>query len=111
MAKNVGGRKGKEAEREHIGFRARPDLKRRLEAAARASTRSLSQEIELRLEQSLGFGAQMVLSRGDTWAPAYFDGNTLVFLLGWDSPPELVAISMKPDQVTKLREYFGGGEE
>jgi predicted transcriptional regulator len=53
--RNFGGRpkrKPKRGERVHVGFRVPPDLKRRLEAAAKTSTRSISQEAELRLEQS-----------------------------------------------------------
>ena len=46
-------RKAKPGERVHLGLRVSPDLKRHLERAAVQSTRSLSQEVEFRLEQSL----------------------------------------------------------
>jgi hypothetical protein len=39
-------------ERVHLGLRVSPKLKRQLERAADASTRSLSQEVEFRLEES-----------------------------------------------------------
>ena len=47
------GRKPKPSERVHLGFRVSSHLRRRLERAAKESTRSLSQEVELRLEESL----------------------------------------------------------
>jgi hypothetical protein len=55
-AKTLGGRSGrkpKPGERVHLGFRISPRLKRRLKRAAKESTRSLSQEVEFRLEESL----------------------------------------------------------
>jgi TraY domain len=57
MRKNFGGRPGrkpKPGERVHLGFRVSPELRKKLAAAATSSTRSLSQEIELRLENSFG---------------------------------------------------------
>jgi hypothetical protein len=47
------GGKPKPSERVHLGFRVSSHLRRRLERAAKESTRSLSQEVELRLEESL----------------------------------------------------------
>jgi hypothetical protein len=52
--KSFGGRprkrKAKPGERVHVGLRVSPELKRHLEDAAKQSTRSLSQEVEFRLE-------------------------------------------------------------
>lgn len=45
-------RQPRPGERVHLGLRVSPELKRRLERAAEQSTRSLSQEVEFRLEQS-----------------------------------------------------------
>jgi hypothetical protein len=53
--KKFGGRPGRKpapGERVHLGFRVSPDLKRKVERAAKDSTRSISQEAEARLEQS-----------------------------------------------------------
>ena len=55
-AKKLGvrpGRKPNPSERVHLGLRVSPKLKRRLERVAKESTRSLSQEVEFRLEESL----------------------------------------------------------
>ena len=56
-ARNLGGRPRertpKPGERVHLGLRVSPKLKRQLERAAAESTRSLSQEVELRLEESV----------------------------------------------------------
>jgi hypothetical protein len=55
MAKSFGGRPKREpepGERVHLGFRVTPDMKNRVEAAAAASGRSISQEAEFRLERS-----------------------------------------------------------
>lgn len=55
-ARKFGGRprqrKPKPGERLHLGLRVSPELKRKLENAAKESTRSLSQEAEFRLEYS-----------------------------------------------------------
>ena len=45
-------REPKPGERLHLGLRVSPSLKRKLERAAAQSTRSLSQEVEFRLERS-----------------------------------------------------------
>jgi len=45
-------RKPKPGERVHLGFRVTPDLKRRVEALAKKSGRSISQEAELLIERS-----------------------------------------------------------
>jgi len=49
------GREPKPGERVRLGIRVSPRLKRRLERAAKEGTRSLSQEVEFRLEQSLAW--------------------------------------------------------
>jgi hypothetical protein len=41
-----------EGERRHFGFRVTPEMKAHIEAAAKASGRSMSQEVEFRLEQT-----------------------------------------------------------
>ena len=53
-------RKAKPGERVHLGLRVSPELKRQLERAAEQSTRSLSQEVEFRLEQSLDVHAKVM---------------------------------------------------
>lgn len=45
-------KKAKPGARMHLGLRVSPELKRKLEDAAKQNTRSLSQEVELRLEFS-----------------------------------------------------------
>ena len=41
------------AERMHFGFRVTPEMKQRIESAAAQSGRSMSQEVEFRLERSI----------------------------------------------------------
>ena len=58
--KNFGGRRKREpeaGERVHAGLRVTPDLKGRIERAAAKSGRSLSQEMEFRIERSLSLDA------------------------------------------------------
>jgi len=54
-----------EGERTQLGLRVTAEMKRKLEAAALESGRSLSQEAELRLEQS--FEREFILKSMQRW--------------------------------------------
>jgi hypothetical protein len=71
----------KPGERVPLGLRITPEMKRRLEMVAVMKGRSLSQEVELRLERSLDLGRHLTIARGDLWAPVLIhEGKVLISL-------------------------------
>jgi hypothetical protein len=74
--KSFGGRpaarKTEAGQRVHIGFRVPPDLKRKVERAAKDNTRSISQEAEIRLANSFlrqdAFGGPEIMQVYDLMA-------------------------------------------
>jgi len=104
MAKNFGGRPKREpeaGERVHLGFRVTPETKAKVEAAAAAGGRSISQESELRLERS--FEQQALLPQ--VLALAYGDHLAGVLMAigaamrdGCQSARFITGAALKPDQ-------------
>jgi hypothetical protein len=82
-------------------------MKDALLAAAERSGRSLSQEVELRIHQSLESEGHLILTRGgEAWAPAFFEGRELRLLLGDESPADVIVLRVNAADVQRLRGYF-----
>jgi hypothetical protein len=107
MRKSVGGRPKQKTEgREHIGFRAPLDLKRRLEASAEASGNTLSKEIDERLERSYGLSGQITLCLGDQYASVQLHRDELLIWLTEDSPT-VSAVLQFTENLELFKEHFG----
>ena len=59
----------KPGERVPLGLRVTPEMKKRLEKAAIRNGRSISQEVELRLERSLDLSRHLIMAHDDRWSP------------------------------------------
>ena len=107
-------------ERVPLGLRVTPEMKRRLEAAATKKGRSLSQEVELRLERSLDFARHLIIAQGDLWSPVLIHNGELLIGIGDDprdypvplgAPPhqeDVVALKISEDDLARLMRYFAG---
>jgi hypothetical protein len=108
----------KPRERVPLGLRITPEMKRQLEMAAVIKGRSLSQEVELRLERSLDIGRHLTIARGDTWAPVLIHGDELLISLSshpvppGEPPTHLDAVvafnGVDENDLQRLVNYFGG---
>jgi hypothetical protein len=88
----------KPGERVSLGLRVTPEMKQRLEQAAVRKGRSLSQEVELRLERSLDFAPHLVIARGDLWSPVLIHNGELLIGLGDDPRDYPVPLGATPHQ-------------
>ena len=92
-----------EGARVSLGFRVTAEVKRKLEAAAIKKGRSISQEAEIRLEQSLATDKHLTMSRAGEWAPVLFGNQTMIIYVGeW----EIVSIPITTGQRDKLMNAF-----
>jgi hypothetical protein len=102
-----------------LGLRVTPKLKLELELAAILNGRSISQEAELRLEQSLDIARRLVIARGPLWSPILIHKGELLVGLGDDPrdysagqiPPHqehIVTLKISADDLKRLRNYFDG---
>ena len=107
----------KEGERIQLGLRVTPRMKLELEGAAIKNGRSLSQEVELRLEASLQVEQIPVLMFGGRWAPVLFskDAEEISVLLGSGGDVDdlggfLIPLKAeKEGDVRLIRTYLSGG--
>jgi hypothetical protein len=101
-----------EGERVSLGLRVTADIKRRLEAAAIKKGRSISQEAELRIEQSLRADNHLTLSKGAYWSPILFAGGQLLIYVDEE---EVITLDISPQDKRKLLyaidEYWPEDEE
>jgi predicted HicB family RNase H-like nuclease len=70
-------------QRVSLGLRVSPELKRALGAAAKASGRSLSQEAELRLENSLKSDSSLMLIQGHRATSVFFYDEKVLVPVGY----------------------------
>lgn len=110
----------KPGERVALGLRITPEMKRNLERAAVKSGRSLSQEVERRIDRSLDFDRHLVIAQGDFWSPVLIHKGEVLVGLGNDprdfpvpdgAPPHeetLVTLKISPEGLRRLVNYFGG---
>jgi hypothetical protein len=93
----------KEGVRVSLGLRVTADVKRKLEAAAISKGRSISQEAEMRLEQSLASDKHLLISMNGEWGPILFHGNTMMISVGEFC---VVEIPISPQQKEALLNGF-----
>ena len=112
----------KEGERVSLGLRVTPDMRRKLEKAALKSGRSLSQEVERRLDRSLDFDRHLVIAQGDFWAPVLYSSSKGEVWVGLGDDPRdypvpegappheetLVVLTTSTRELRRLANYFGG---
>ena len=107
-------------ERVGLGLRVTPEMKRQLEGLASFNGRSLSQEVEQRLEQSLFAEQHLVIARRGIWSPVLFMGGDMVIPIGDDprdypvppgDPPHqetLVILKVSEKDRRRMHNYFSG---
>ena len=94
----------KEGERVQLGLRVTPEMKKQLEDAAIQKGRSLSQEVELRLEQSLRFENHLLLTKGTYWSPVFFMGNKMAIYI---TEENIMTFDISPEDKKQLLEAIG----
>ena len=67
-----------------LSMRVTPAVRKKLERSAAKKGRSISQEAEIRLEQSFDREGHLILSYGDRWAYVLFSKGDLWIVLGHD---------------------------
>ena len=80
-------KKPRPGERVPLGLRITPDMKRKLERAALKSGRSLSQEVERRIERSLDVDNHLVIAHGARWSPLLFSASRGQIWVGLGEDP------------------------
>ena len=108
----------KPGERVALGLRVTPEMKRKLEKAAVKSGRSLSQEVEWRIERSLVFDRHLVIARGNLWSPVLFSSSRGQIWVGLGNDPRdygdaeyqetTVILETTPEDMARLKNYFSG---
>lgn len=109
-------KKPKPGERVPLGLRITPRMKRKLEEAARRKGRSLSQEVELRLERSIDFARHVVIARGDIWSPVLIANGQLLIWIGDElseaygegHQEHVVPLKVSEPDLVRLWNYFNG---
>ena len=99
-------------------MRVTPDVRKKLERAAARRGRSISQEAEIRLEQSFDREGHLILSYADRWAYVLFAKGDLWIVLGHDPrdpdfralrEDHVVVLSTEvPEDLKRLRNFLGG---
>ena len=109
-----------EIKRHPLNMRTTKGVRERLERAAAKSGRSLTQEVERRLERSIDFDHHLVIARGDFWSPLLFGKDEVWVGLGDDprdypvppgEPPHeehCVVLKGSAEDLKRLRNYFSG---
>ena len=112
-------KKPKPGERVPLGLRITPRMKSKLEEAATKKGRSLSQEVEMRLEMSLSADYQLILAYGGHWlsvirasgdAPGK-GGLAVALPIGWEDDQiedDLVFLQIDQDGLERIRNFFRG---
>lgn len=111
-------KKPRPGERVPLGLRITPDMKRKLERAALKSGRSLSQEVERRIERSLDVDNHLVIAHGARWSPLLFSASRGQIWVGLGEDPSdygdeeyretTVILETNPEDLKRLRNYFAG---
>lgn len=105
-----------------MGLRVTPKMKQMLEKAAIRSGRSLSQEVERRLDRSIDFENHLVMAQGDVWSPVLVNRRDSQLLIGLgndprDFPPEdeygectetIIVLKLEPEDLKRLVNCFAG---
>jgi hypothetical protein len=92
----------KPGERVPLGLRVTPEMKKRLEQAAIKNGRSLSQEVELRLERSLYVSRHLMMAQGDIWSPVLFSTSRGELWIGLGNDPRDAGIDPRDDETAHL---------
>jgi uncharacterized protein (DUF1778 family) len=89
-------------QRIRLGLRVKPELKTALSAAAKASGRSMSQEAELRLENSLKSDSSLMLVQGQRSTPVFYYENKVLVPVGY----EAVAVEVEFGKWIEVLHHF-----
>ena len=94
-------------------MRVTPAVRKKLERAALKRGRSISQEAEIRLEQSFDREGHLILGYGDIWAYVLIAKGNIWLSLGNDPrdfPEEehTIVLEIEPEDLKRFRNYFGG---
>jgi hypothetical protein len=90
-----------------LGLRVTSEIKEKLDAAARRTGRSQSQEAEIRLERSFEREG-LVMSRGDVWASVGIHKGSLWLIYGDDTDEggRVMVLGINPEDLKRLKDYF-----
>jgi hypothetical protein len=96
-----------------LSMRVTPAVRKKLERAAVKRGRSISQEAEIRLEQSFDREGHLILGYGDIWAYVLIAKGNIWLSLGNDPrdfPEEehTIVLEIEPEDLKRFRNYFSG---
>ena len=92
-------------------MRVTPAVRKKLERAALKRGRSISQEAEIRLEQSFDREGHLILAYGDKWAYVAIANGAVWLALGDDHLPGeglRISLEIEPEDLKRFLNYFGG---
>ena len=112
----------KPGERVPLGLQVTPEMKKRLEKAAIKNGRSISQEVELRLERSLDLSRHLIMAHDDRWSPVLIHKGDLLIVLGGvpshypmlpgptqtKDTQRVITAAIEEDDLKLLQNYFEG---